>query len=375
MRLSRQGLPECGAHRTGRSSQSGYHAIIRYDVAMAAEHQHYVPQMLLRGFLSKVGNEANKEQVRVFDLERKESFPTSIANIMGERRFNEWWVDDETLATIEPATSQIESHLAPLIEKIRAEKRLEICPETISNLALLMAFQFIRTKRMRLLPERLNQQLIGHVKRMGFDPAKVDGIVDWDKETLKQQHVRQQVENLDGFTKIMADKVFFVMTAAPGKSFYIGDHPVVLHSDEERRVMRGLGIGVPYIQIYLPLSHDVLLCAYDRAVLGQLMRVRDEEMNKGAGEVLKAVMDGRITAQQMKGIIEKSKEFDVIGPLIDAIRAGEAVACAADQVDAYNSLQVFQAHRFVVDPSGKFEIVEEMIAEREASEKRENGGG
>lgn len=340
---------------------------------MAAEHQHYVPQMLLRGFLSKVGNEASKKQVRVFDLETKESRPTSITKIMGERRFNEWWVDDETLATIEPATSQIESNLAPLIEKIRAEKRLEICPETISNLALLMAFQFIRTKRMRLLPERLNQQLISHVKRMGFDPAKVDGLVDWDKETLKQQHVRQQVENLDEFIRIMADKIFFVMTAAPGKSFYIGDHPVVLHSDEDRRITRGLGIGVPYIQIYLPLSHDVLLCAYDRAVLGQLMRVRDEEMNKVSGEVMKAVMDGRITAQQMKGIIQKSKEFDVIGALIDTIRSGEAVACGADEVDAYNSLQVFQAHRFVVDPSGKFDIIDEMIVEREASEKLESG--
>lgn len=133
--------------------------------------------------------------------------------------------------------------------------------------------------------------------------------------------------------------------------------------------MRGLGIGVPYIQIYLPLSHDVLLCAYDPAVLGQLMRVRDEEMNMGAGEVLKAVMDGRITTQQMKRIIEKSKEFDVIGPLIDKIRAGEAVACGADQVNAYNSLQVLQAHRFVVDPAGTFDLIGEMIAERDAAEK------
>ncbi len=339
---------------------------------MAAEHQHYVPQMLLRGFLSKIGSEASKEQVRVFDLERKESFPTSITNIMGERRFNEWWVDEETMATIEPATGQIESHLAPLIEKIRAEKRLEISKETISNLALLMAFQFIRTKRMRLLPERLNEQLINHVKRMGLDPAKVDGIVDWDKESLKKQHVRQQVNNLDEFTKIMMDKIFFVMVAAEGKSFYLGDHPVVLHSDEKPRgVMRGLGIGVPYVQIYLPLSHDMLLCAYDRSVLGQLMRIRKEEMDKGAGQALKAVMDGRITAEQMKGMMEGAKEHDAIGPLIDTIRAGEPVACNDEQVDAYNSLQVFQAHRFVVDPLGNFDIVDEMIAEREASEKRD----
>lgn len=339
---------------------------------MAAEHQHYVPQMLLRGFLSKIGNEADKEQVRVFDLERKESFPTSITNIMGERRFNEWWIDDETIATVEPAMGQIESHLSPLVKKIRTEKRLEISKETISNLALLMAFQFIRTKRMRLLPERLNEQLIAHVKRMGLDPAKVDGIVDWDKESLKRQHVKQQVNGLEKFTNIMMDKIFFVMTSAKGKSFYLGDHPVVLHSDENRRgVMRGLGIGVPYIQIYLPLSHDVLLCAYDRAVLGNLMRVRDEEMNRGKGEALKLLMAGKINAEQMKGFVEEAKQYDVIGPLIDTIRAGEPVACNDEQVDAYNSLQIFQAHRFVVDPLGKFDLVDEMIAERESSEKRE----
>jgi hypothetical protein len=342
---------------------------------MAAEHQHYVPQLLLRGFLSRVGNEAKKEQVRVFDLARKESFPTSITNIMGERRFNEWWIDEDTIATIEPATSRIESELAPLIEQIRAEKRLKFTPDNIANLALLMAFQFIRTKKMRMMPERLNQQLVAHVKRMGFDPAKIDGLVDWDKESLKRQHVKQQVDNLAEFTKIMMDKVFFVMTAPVGKSFYLSDHPVALHNDEERPgVMSRLGIGIPYIQIYLPLSHDVMLCAYDRAVLGGLMRGRDEEMNRGKGEALKLLMQGRITAEQMKGFVEETKRYDKVGPLIDTIRAGEPVACSVEQVDAYNSIQVFHAHRFVVDPFGKFDVVGEMIAEREASDNREKEG-
>ncbi|HKY53339.1 MAG TPA: DUF4238 domain-containing protein [Anaerolineales bacterium] len=334
---------------------------------MAAEHHHYVPQMLLRGFLSKIGTEAGKEQVRVYDLERKESFPTSITNIMGERRFNEWWIDDETLATIEPATSQIEGELAPLVEKIRAEKRLKFTPDNHANLSLLMAFQFIRTKKMRMMPERLNQQIVGHVKKMGFDPSKVQGLVDWDKESLKKYHVKMQIEGLSKYAEIMSDKVFFVMTAPQGESFYLSDHPVTLHSDEKRHgAMRGLGIGVPYIQIYLPLSADVMLCAYDRAVLGNLMRCRDEEMNRGKGMALKMLMDGKITAAQMKGFVEGAKEYDDIGPLIDTIRAGEAVAVTKDQVDCYNSLQVFHAHRFVVDPAGKFDLVEEMMVEREA---------
>lgn len=291
---------------------------------------------------------------------------------MGERRYNEWWIDEETIATIEPATGQMESELAPLIEKIRIEKRLEITTANKANLALLMAFQFIRTKKIRLMPERLNQQLVAHVQRMGLDPAKVQGLVNWDKESLKRQHVKHQVEGLENFTKIMMEKVFFVMTAPAGKSFYLSDHPVTLHSDEERRgVLMGLGIGVPFVQIYLPLSHDVMLCAYDPAVLGGLMLARDEEMDRGRGEALKLLLQGRITAEQMKCFVEEAKHHDLIGPLIDKIRTGEPVACDIDQVDAYNSLQVFHAHRFVVDPAGKFNVVPEMLVERKASDRRE----
>jgi hypothetical protein len=341
---------------------------------MAAQHQHYVPQLLLRGFLSKLGNEADKEQVRVYDLERKESFLTSITNIMGERRFNDWWVDDEILVTIEPSTTQIESRVAPLVEQIRAEKRLELNAGNRATLALLMAFQFIRTKKMRLMPERINQKLIAHVERMGFDPAKVDGLVDWDKESLKLQHVRNQVQNLDTFTKIMEEKIFFVMTAPEGACFYLSDHPVALHSDQKQGpAMWGLGIGVPYIQIYLPISADVMLCAYDPAVLGDLMRGRDAEMDRGKGMALKMLLEGRITIEQMKDRIEKLKEYDAVAPLLEAIRVGGPVACNKEQVAAYNYLQVFHAQRFVVDPLGDFSIVDEVIAHREGTDEREDG--
>jgi hypothetical protein len=217
---------------------------------MAAQHQHYVPRLMLRGFLSRHGNEAEKGQVRVFDLVERRAFQTSIDNIMGERRFNEWWLDDETIASIEPAAGHIESHVAPLVERIRQEKCLQRTPEEFGDLALLMAFQFIRTKKMRLLPERLNKQLKEQIERMGFDPAKVKGLFDLDEERLKQQHTKHQVEGLEKYANLIAQKEFFLMEAAAGECFYLGDHPVTLHNDEEASgVMGRLGLGVPYIQI------------------------------------------------------------------------------------------------------------------------------
>lgn len=83
-----------------------------------------------------------------------------------------------------------------MVERIRDEKRLLRNSEEHGDLCLLMAFQFIRTKKMRQLPEWLNRQILDQVERMGLDPKKVDGLEIWDEEKLKREHVRHQVRNL-----------------------------------------------------------------------------------------------------------------------------------------------------------------------------------
>lgn len=335
---------------------------------MAAQHQHYVPKLLLRGFLSGDPERAGKEQVYVLDLEAEKSFTTSIDNIMGERRFNEFWIDDDVLATIEPWTGRIESHLAPIIERIRSEKTLERTPDEVANLAFLMAFQFVRTKGMRLMPERIDAQLRRHVERMGFDPTKIDGLLNLDEEGLKQEHIRHQVQNLEKYVEIMTEKEFFLMTPPDGRSFYIGDHPVVLHNDEPRTVHTGhLGIGAAYIQIYLPLSSDVLLCAYDKAVLGQMMRASDEARDKEvAGYALSKLIAGEISAAQMKAAIDAARNLDPVAAMIKTIRAGLPIKIGPEQVQCYNSLQAFFAHRFVIDPDDSFAVARDIIAERKS---------
>ena len=335
---------------------------------MAAQHQHYVPQLLLRGFLSRNPELASKEQVHVFDLQKGKAFTPAISNIMGERRFNDFWVDEEILATVEPAAGRIESHVAPLVERIRRERRLERSPQELADLSLLMAFQFIRTKKMRLLPERLNKQILAEVERMGLDPTKVKGLESCDEEALKRTHVRQQVRGLLDYTGIIAEKEFFLMEAPEACSFYLGDHPVVLHNDEEPRAMLGrLGLGAAYIQIYLPVGANLMLCAYDKAVLGQSMKNRDEQFRIAQLEMLGALRLGKITMQQMKECLVRLRSFDITTQLIECITAGKPLLIGPEQVQFYNSLQAFQAHHFVVDPDGKFTVAHEVVANRKGA--------
>lgn len=280
-----------------------------------------------------------------------------------------FWIDDENLATIEPAAARLESHVAPLVDRIRAEKRLERTHEEFADLALLMAFQYIRTKKMRLLPERLDAQIRDRVRKMGFDPTNVQGLRKLDEEGLKREHVRHQLKNLNQYASLIAEKEFFLMTPPEGRAFYLGDHPVVLHNDEPKTVHRGhLGIGAPYIQIYLPLAADVMLCAYDRAVLGQMMIVRDEGLREVQRHAIANLMKGSISSAYIKQAIETFQAMSPVTALINSVRAGEALSIGPEQVQSYNSLQAFQAHRFVVDPDGKFDVAREVAKDRSAQE-------
>ena len=286
---------------------------------------------------------------------------------MGERRFNDFWINDEVLATIEPWTGRIESHLAPIIKRIREEKALERTPEESANLAFMLAFQFVRTKGMRLMPERIDDQFRRHVERMRFDPAKVDGLMNLDEEGLKKEHIHHQVQSLEKYSKIMAEKEFFLMTPPDGRSFYIGDHPVVLHNDEPKTMLTGhLGIGAAFIQIYLPLASDLLLCAYDKAVLGQMMKAADESGKEVVDYALSKLISGEISAAQMKQAVDASRALDPAAAMIKTIRAGLPIAVGPEQVQCYNSLQALFAHRFVIDPDGSFEVARKMIDERKS---------
>lgn len=290
---------------------------------------------------------------------------------MGERQFNDWWIDDETLATIEPAAGRIESQVAPLIDRVRQEKRLEGTGAEIGDLALLLAFQFVRTKKMRLLLERMDRQLREAVERMGFDQKRIKNLPEINDDELKRFHVRQQIEGLPQYTELMAEKVMFLMEPPEGRTFYIGDHPVVMHTDHPKVARRrALGLGVPFIQIFLPLSSDLMLCAFDKAVLGDLMMGSDQERSRCAAEALQALRAGKISAHQMARLLRDVKAADPVVEMMDAIRSGRPVQAEPEHVQFYNSLQSFNAHRFVVDPDGVFEVAKEMRDEWAAGKSR-----
>ncbi len=340
----------------------------------AAQQQHYVPRHLLRGFLSSDALEARKERVRMFDLrEGKTVPPTSISNVMGERRYNDWWLDDQTLMTIEPAVTKVENVVFPLITRLRAEQKLELSEKEHDEIALLLAFQFVRAKKMREVILRMDNHLRNAIEKRGWKMEQVEGYEPPTEESIKQDHTRQQIKSLAKYTEIMADKVFFLATAPEGKSFYLGDNPVVMANDEDRRPWGSLGLSVPYIQIYMPISSNLMICAYSKEVLGGYMMKHDESMAEARRIVLSKVMSGEVPLGMMKQLLDNVNASDGLIALRDNVKAGTPTVLEPSMVDRYNSLQAFYAVRWVVDSRGDFDIAASMMADRQRAVDEESG--
>ena len=85
-----------------------------------------------------------------------------------------------------------------------------------------------------------------------------------------------------------------------------------------------------------------------------------------AGYALSKLMAGEISAAQMKQAVDAARDLDPVATMMKAIRAGQPIAVGPEQVQCYNSLQAFFAHRFVIDPDDSFAVAHDMISERKS---------
>ncbi|WP_213271340.1 hypothetical protein [Hyphomonas sp.] len=96
---------------------------------------------------------------------------------------------------------------------MRTEKKLARTVEEMGDWTLLFALQFIRTKRIRLLPAELRRQLSERFVRTGFDPNKVEGLPPLDEEALKKLHTKRQLESLFKYLEMFANREIVLMAA------------------------------------------------------------------------------------------------------------------------------------------------------------------
>lgn len=328
-----------------------------------AQNQHYVPKLMLRNFLS---NE-EKEQVTVFDKATQKVFTPNIAGIMAERRFHDFQVSEDYIASFEQTAGRIESALVPTYRRVLDERCLNHSAKEQADLAMLVAFQFLRTRRQRDRFVEMEKLIGAKLKQMGGKLEDLEGLEGYEPLTedhVKHQHVSFMAEGIREFTNLIGSKHMMLMSAAPGRDFYISDNPVVLHNSQDFGPYGNLGLSVRGIQIYLPLSHDLLLACLCPSILNEAIEQLENNLDEARAALLPLVMAGKITGAQMRAQVSMIEKTG--GP----IRAwnqryleGVAEESNDDNMDFYNSLQMSQSRQFVISKNESFEFARRFMAD------------
>lgn len=328
-------------------------------VKQAAQNQHYVPKFILRNFLSNV----RKERVSVFQKSTQKGFVTKIVNIMAERRFHDFQIDENYMASFEEGICRIEDQLLPTYRAVVERGTLDQSAEEKADLIALIAFQFARTKAQRELFVSLEAQLKLKIEAMGGKMEDVEGYEPMTEDNVKIYHMRMIKDSVAAFIESLIDKDLLLMKAPEGRSFYLADNPVTLYNSEPRKGIFGnLGFTVPGIQIYLPLSAELMLAAWCPSIMGKIKEQHRQHKNELAGAMLSPRMMHLAEPEKMAVLIEKLRPLTmVVEGRIRHFEEGTPTLLTAENMDFQNSLQVSNASEHIICKQGDFALAKRFM--------------
>jgi hypothetical protein len=320
---------------------------------MAAENQHYVPQFILRQFLSV----PDKEQVSVYDKHSDRTFTTSVRNVMAERRFNDFDFED-MIVSFEPIACRIEDISLPAYKKVIESRMLDNSPEDRAALGFLIAFQLVRTKAFRDQFKSITELVEGKASSIGIAIQDMEGYEPPTEEVIKKQHLMMIQDLIGTFAGDIATKIMFLVEPPSGRSFYLGDNPVSMHNLRVFEHIGNIGVAVPGIEIYMPLSSNLLLCAYCPTVISDM----HAHLTKARQEAFSQVMSGRLNPHYFN--TEFARATSNARRLSTAIDTGTPLQADDSNMDFYNSLQTAFAFRYIICQASDFNLARKFNKER-----------
>lgn len=235
-------------------------------VNQTTKNQHYVPQFLLGGF-DAIG--AEKPKVHIFDVERG----IVRQNQAVKEVFSQNYFYDKNNEIENFLSANIEGPASEIINKIRTDD-FDILDRGRIELIKFMCCQNARTVEGR--EDALNiinahfHQILSDLNRLndlGINNPESFKIRPSDKDSMRYFNAAQALSGIID-SKGMEDLEFHILVNKTHEEFVISDHAIArynwLYRDlNDPRIGSMLARGV---QLFLPLSQKVCLCAYDAKV-------------------------------------------------------------------------------------------------------------
>jgi hypothetical protein len=294
-------------------------------------NQHYVSQMLLRGFATA----ADSEQVHLFDKKTGKQFTTAIRIVAAERGY----YDLSDSATLDAAMNRADGTASGIINKIRDRQSLSGTPrEDREMLAGFVALQILRTRGFQEGYRHIGQTMVDAIKERGLIPPP-----EWEEELraekVREEYLRVIPSFMRDFMPHLLDKDLLLYKTDSSLPFCISDNPVALNNTvNDGDGIRGtLGLAVRGIEIFLPISKTLTL-AYICPSVGMAFELAKRNL------------------RQLGGFISEDGFY-----YLQARDTGKALVLKPDNVRFQNSLQIWNAERFVVASRDDFADATDIV--------------
>ena len=289
---------------------------------MIGTFQHYVPRFVLRGFGQ---GKRSREKIHVYDKKTGREFITGISEIGAEHGFY-----DLHGMSIDDHLTDLENEAAPQLHRMVKHVSLKGIDRPL--VALFVAIQEFRTDAFRSKIRRIAVNLADHTRAMGFDPAEVETIRRMNEEQVRISSV-EMIASAEPMAAMLLQLSWHLFEVPPSQTLYTSDAPVVRQNMRHRGEMFSMGLVSDGIEIYFPLG--------ERLVLGMLCPSYAERMTK---TYLGSNPSTPQWEAKVRGLIEKGLVFTL----------------QPDVITNLNSLQAFQARRFIFASRGGFLLAREM---------------
>lgn len=308
-----------------------------------AKVQHYVPQFLLRNF----GN-GKKDQVWVYDKSSARAFPSNTKNVASESRFYDFEYQGQTIS-LEPWLGQLEGSAQSVIRFIlETDSVAKLADEQKQILAAFLAVQLTRTKTFREEWDAFPRMLREHFQRNGGQVAPgsqaEELIQDIPANDLKEQTARVIYKAPETYAAQFLNKNWVLAATTRKAPFLLSDNPLTRQNMIDQPNRGNLGLALPGIEIYFPLSPTRALAMW-------------------CPTLTEAVHRGALALMSRTGFTATLPDPHGVISMRDALLNGAPVLYSPANVENFNSLQVIWSERYIFSTANDFQLAGAMLSE------------
>ena len=252
--------------------------------------QHYVPRLYLKEFAIP-----NTELIHVYDLETKTQRINNIKDVAEENKFYEYDIGEiidsirvdeiegisiEDIEIVRETFDNLEEKIGLTVEPTFAEildiiisKANNLTPWLFNNtffineenkikLSVCLAFQLMRTKKVRDFIKDTSQKITAFAKKL-YPDVNTDYLSLSDKE-IKRAHIETIMEN-DSFYEMagfFSNYIWLLGVNRTDKLFYTSDAPIVM-IPHVKDYSRGVGLSTRGVEVILPITPRLILMMLD----------------------------------------------------------------------------------------------------------------